>query len=100
MRFREMKLMGTVKLQQLANAGPPDVAGAVAALLAELRAAVLPDANALLELYPSTKMRGSEVEIEIDGKNTMVASVDYQTGCMLIRNAGPCATLAKRGKGK
>ncbi|MCP5391113.1 MAG: hypothetical protein H6920_05765 [Sphingomonadaceae bacterium] len=100
MRFGKMKLMGTVKLQELANSGRPGVAGAVAALHAELKVAVLPTASAFLELYPSAKVNGSEVEIAIDRENSLVATVDYDTGCMLIRTAGPRASLAKRRKGK
>lgn len=100
MRFGKMKLMGTIKLQQLAHTGAAGVAGAVAALYAELKVAVLPDANTLLEFYPSTKIKGPQVEIPIDAENTVIALVDYQTGCMLIQNAGPCVRGAKGGKRK
>lgn len=100
MRFGKMKLMGTTRLDQLAHSGGSALAGAVAALHAELKAAVLPDAPAFLELYPSAKVNGSEVKIAIDGENSVVALVDYRTGCMLIKDAGPCLALAARGKGK
>jgi mRNA-degrading endonuclease HigB of HigAB toxin-antitoxin module len=100
MRFCKMKLMGTVKLQQLAESGTANLAGAVASLYAELKSIVWSKPKALREFYPSAKVEDSRAEIAIDAENIVVVLVDYETGHMLIESAGPRVTRATRGKRK
>ena len=100
MRFCKMKLMGTVRLQQLAQSGTADIAGAVAALHAELKSTVWTEPEALLEFYPSARVDGSRAEIAISAENSVVVLIDYEMGFMLIESAGPRVTRATRGKRK
>ena len=100
MRFIAMKLMGTGRLQHLAQCGTADLAGAVAALCAELKALVWNAPEALLESYPSAKIDGRCVEIALDEAHCVMLLVNYETGHMLVESAGPRVTRANGGKRK
>jgi hypothetical protein len=100
MRFCAMKLMGTARLHNLAQCDAAEFIGAVAALHAELKAAVWDGPKALLESYPSAKVEGRRVEIALDGAHCVTLLVNYETGHMLVESAGPRVTRAKGGKRK
>lgn len=100
MRFRVMKLMGTVRLQHLAQRGTAELAGAVAALSAELRTIVWNGPKAFLQSYPSAKVDGQRIEIALDETHCVRLLVNYEMGHMLVESAGPRVTRAKEGKRK
>ncbi len=95
-----MKLMGTVRLQHLAQCGRADLAGGVAALCAELKAIAWETPEALLDFYPSAKIDGRRVEIELDETHCVMLLVNYETGHMLVESAGPRVPRADEGKRK
>lgn len=83
-----MKLMGRHLLHRLATSGTGDLAGAVAALCAELEAAKWAHPAAALADYPQGSLNEHRLEIPIsDGIHVRLA-INSAAGAVLIEAAG------------
>lgn len=83
-----MRLMGTGKLHTLATSGDRALAGAVAALRAELAAAEWADADDAAETYPNARFRGHRIEIALPAGHCAVVAVNYPAMVVLVEFAG------------
>ena len=84
----EMKVMGIGQLEHCADAVPSE-AGAVAALLAELRAGVWRCWGDVARQYPSSRIDGQVLEVRAAGRCLVRMLVSLEAGCVLILSAGP-----------
>lgn len=80
--------MGTDKLKRLADEASDDLAGSVAALVAELRSAVWSCADDLLQAFPSARSEGPTMVIDVDPTHRVAMLVNYTAGCVLVVEAG------------
>jgi hypothetical protein len=83
-----MKLMGMSKLRALSLDGADGVPGAVAALCAELTAAVWSTPENVVESYPTALVEGNRVQIAVCSEYAVELIVNYQTGMVLVEFAG------------
>lgn len=83
-----MRLMGTGKLHALATSGDRALAGAIAALRAELAAAEWANAEDAAETYPNARFRRHRIEITLPAAHCAVVAVNYQAAAVLVEFAG------------
>lgn len=92
--------MGLDHLQHLATGSMADIVGAVGALLAELKAARWERHEDLTQTYPSARISGPRVEIDLDDDHCVTLLVNYGARCVLIEAAGGRLKPARAKKGK
>jgi hypothetical protein len=96
-----MKLMGTLKLSQLAKIGPDRVSGAVAPLRAELEAAEWTSPADVAKQYPTALIDKSSIRILLDDGYCVDLIADYILGMVFIDHAGSaegsCAVENSKG---
>ncbi len=80
--------MGSGRLIRFANCASADMAGALAALMTELRAAVWCCREDLLRSYPSARIDGQHVEIDVGEDCPVQMLVNFEAHCVLIESAG------------
>lgn len=97
-----MKLMGTLKLRELARTGADGMPGAAGALCAELEAAVWDCAGDVADQYPAAYIEGGSIRIPIGGTHCIDLIANYKTGMIFIEYAGLVgrAAGARRPRGR
>lgn len=83
-----MKLMGIGKLHALATSGNRNVAGAAAALHAELVAAAWQDGHEAAEAYPTAALAPHRLAISLPNDHLVLITVNYKAQVVLIEFAG------------
>ncbi len=84
-----MRLMGIGKLHALATSGNRALAGAAAALRAELAAAQWADAEDAFEAYPTARFDRHRIQIALPADHCAVVAVNYRAAVALVEFAGP-----------
>lgn len=97
-----MKIVGTGALYPLVIGDHAELAGAAAALRAELAAAEWANVDAVHQAYPQAKVVGHRIEIALPAKHCAVIAVNYVAGVAHIEFAGhhEDAPRASRSKGR
>lgn len=83
-----MKIVGTGALHMLATGNHPDVAGAAAALRAELSSACWSDVDAVKQTYPRAEFVGHRIWIALPVEHCVVIAVNFVAGVVMIEFAG------------
>ena len=83
-----MKLMGTLKLSQLAKTGPDRVSGAVVSLRAELEVAEWTSPADVAKQYPNALIDRCSIRILLDDGYCVDLIADYVLGMVFIDHAG------------
>ena len=89
-----MKLMGTLKLNQLAKTGPDGVSSAVAPLRAELEVATWRSPGDVAHHYPTALVEGCSVRITLGDGYCVDLIAHYELGMIYIDHAGVAENLA------
>ena len=96
-----MRLMGTARLEGLANSETEGVAGAISALMAELVAGRWADRAEFQAHFPLATTKNTALRIPVGDKHCVDLIINYSLGMVLISFAGVIALdrrITKTGK--
>lgn len=84
-----MRLMGTGKLHALAVSGDGAAARAAAMLRFELASFNWNGPEEVVDDYPTARIVGHRIQIDLPEENCVVLGVNYCAGIVLVEFAGP-----------